>query len=349
MKTYDSMIDFLNSLDNSKITGEIQAAFIKAWDKIHGYGGGNSEIELSTMYPKIMVSVSGGADSDIVIDMIERIGYPLSTVHYVFYDTGLEFRATKEHLDSLEEKYGITIERRRAKVPVPLGVKKYGYPFLSKRVSDYIHRLQKHSFQWEDAPFEELYAKYPKCKVALRWWCNDWGEKSKMNIECNKWLKEFMVENPPDFPISDGCCFGAKKSTAHMVESELAPDLNIQGVRKAEGGTRSSAYTSCFDDVSCGTSLFRPVFWFKNEDKTSYEVAFEVQHSDCYQKYGLRRTGCSCCPFGKDFEAELAVAEKYEPNLYRAALHVFGKSYEYTRKYRDYREQREKESKSENH
>lgn len=85
MKTYDSMIDFLNSLDNSKITGEIQTAFIKAWDKIHGYGGGNSEIELSTMYPKIMVSVSGGADSDIVIDMIERIGYPLSTVQYVFF------------------------------------------------------------------------------------------------------------------------------------------------------------------------------------------------------------------------------------------------------------------------
>lgn len=64
---------------------------------------------------------------------------------------------------------------------------------------------------------------------------------------------------------------------------------------------------------------------------------------------GLHRTGCACCPFGRDFEAELAAAEKYEPNLYRAALHVFGKSYEYTRKYRNYREQREKESKNENH
>lgn len=69
MKTYDSMIDFLNSLDNSRITGEIQTAFIKAWDKIHGYDGGNSGTKPFTMYPKIMVSVSGGADSDIVIDM----------------------------------------------------------------------------------------------------------------------------------------------------------------------------------------------------------------------------------------------------------------------------------------
>lgn len=104
VKTYDSMLDFLNSIDNSMITGEIQTAFIKAWNKIHGYDGDGSEIKPFTMYPKIMVSVSGGADSDIVIDMIERIGHPLSTVHYVFYDTGLEFRATKEHLNFLEKK-----------------------------------------------------------------------------------------------------------------------------------------------------------------------------------------------------------------------------------------------------
>ena len=81
----------------------------------------------------------------------------------------------------------------------------------------------------------------------------------------------------------------------------------------------------------------------------AYEAAFNVTHSDCYLKYGLRRTGCACCPFGKDFEAELVAAEKYEPNLHRAALHVFGKSYEYTRKYREYQEQREKENKNENH
>ena len=349
MKTYESMTDFLDSLKDLPITFEIQTAFIKAWGKIHGYGNDGTGLKPFTMYPEIMVSVSGGSDSDIVIDMIERIGYPLSKVHYVFYDTGLEFQATKLHLDFLEQKYGITIERKRAKVPVPLGVKRYGYPFLSKRVSDYIHRLQKHGFQWEDKPFDELYAKYPKCKVALRWWCNDWGTKSKMNIEYNKWLKEFMIENPPDFPISDGCCFGAKKSTAHMVENEIRPDLNIQGVRKSEGGARSSAYTSCFDDVPCGTSLYRPVFWFKAADKNAYELSFGVEHSDCYRKYGLHRTGCSCCPFGKNFEDELSAAEKFEPNLHRAALHVFGKSYEYTRKYREYRQNREKESDNENH
>ena len=333
IESYDTLDDLLRSFEGKQITQAIGNAFIKAWSKIHGY-------DTFAQYDKIMVSVSGGSDSDILIDMIERIGYPKGEVVYVFYDTGLEFRATKEHLDYLEQKYGITIHRKRAKVPVPIGVKKKGYPFLSKRVSDCIHRLQRNKFRWEDKPFDVLYAEYPNCKAALRWWCNEWGENSKMNISFNRWLKEFMIENPPDFPISDGCCFGAKKATAHMVEAEINPDLSIQGVRKAEGGVRSTAYTSCFDKVFGGCDLFRPIFWFKKEDKAIYEKTFEIVHSDCYRKYGLRRTGCACCPFGQNFEEELRVASQYEPKLFQAANHVFGKSYEYTRKYKQYRERR---------
>lgn len=251
IQIFDSMTELLESVPKENMTFEMCDAFVKAWGKIHGYGGGKSEVHPFTMYPKIMVSVSGGADSDIVLDLVERIGYPLSEVHYAFFDTGLEFAATKRHLEYLEQKYGITIERYRAKIPVPLGVKKYGVPFLSKKISNNIQRLQKHGFKWEDKPFEELYAEYPRCKSALRWWCNQWGEKSKLNISNRKWLKEFMIANPPDFPISSGCCDGAKKGTAKMVEKIINPDLSIQGVRKAEGGIRSTAYKSCFDEI-CG-------------------------------------------------------------------------------------------------
>lgn len=267
IQIFDSMTELLESVPKENMTFEMCNAFVKAWVKIHGYGGGKSEVHPFTMYPKIMVSVSGGADSDIVLDLVERIGYPLSEVHYAFFDTGLEFAATKRHLEYLEQKYGITIERYRAKIPVPLGVKKYGVPFLSKKISNNIQRLQKHGFKWEDKPFEELYAEYPRCKSALRWWCNQWGEKSKLNISNRKWLKEFMIANPPDFPISSGCCDGAKKGTAKMVEKIINPDLSIQGVRKAEGGIRSTAYKSCFDEICGEADQFRPIFWFKKDDK----------------------------------------------------------------------------------
>lgn len=128
MKKYDKIMGFLDDISGLPITEEIQNAFIKAWGKIHGY-----QIEGKppfTMYPVIMVSVSGGADSDVMMDMIERIGYPLSKVHYVFFDTGIEFAATKEHLKFLESKYGVEIERYRAKVPVPMGVKKIRCSFF---------------------------------------------------------------------------------------------------------------------------------------------------------------------------------------------------------------------------
>ena len=100
-------------------------AFVKAWGKIHGYGGGKSEVHPFTMYPKIMVSVSGGADSDIVLDLVERIGYPLSEVHYAFFDTGLEFAATKRHLEYLE----LRLNAIGLKFRFPLALKNMGFPF----------------------------------------------------------------------------------------------------------------------------------------------------------------------------------------------------------------------------
>lgn len=332
MKTYDNLDELLGSFSKDQMTEKIVNAFVIAWPKIHGHKGVDGSFEAYTKYPVINVSISGGADSDIMLDMIERIGYPLSEVRYHFFDTGLEFKATKEHLEFLEKRYGITIERHRAKVPVPIGVKKYGYPFLSKRVSEYIERLQKHGFKWEDRPFEELYAEYPHCKAALRWWCNAWGEGSKMGIDHQPYLKDFLIANPPEIPISPRCCDGAKKAKAHELEKEA--DLNCVGVRKAEGGARSTGYHNCFTEYTADADQFRPIFWFENEDKEAYEAAFFVIHSDCYTLYGLKRTGCACCPFGKRFEDELQAAEIFEPQLYLAATNVFGPSYDYTRKYR---------------
>lgn len=295
-----------------------------------------TEDQLST-YKKILVPISGGSDSDIMLDLIERLGYAGEVV-YVFYNTGLEYQATRDHIKELEDKYGITILERPAKVPIPVSCKKYGQPFLSKKVSDYIERLQRHNFCWTDESFDVLYARYPRCRAALRWWCNCFGldgGESRFNISRHKWLKEFMTANPPDFRISPKCCDGAKKSVGDGVISELSPDLLMVGVRKAEGGARATAYTSCFSPPSdTMIAQFRPLFYWVNADKAAYEAHCGVCHSDCYTVYGLKRTGCACCPFGRDFEDELAVAERYEPLLAIAANNIFGESYAYTRRYR---------------
>lgn len=111
--------------------------------------------------------------------------------------------------------------------------------------------------------------------------------------------------------------------------------LDIFGVRKAEGGARVR-YGNCFDE-SDKYDNYRPLFWYKDSDKEDYEKAYGIVHSKCYTEYGLKRTGCCGCPYGRDFENELDVIEKYEPKLYKAVTNIFKDSYEYTRKYVEFR------------
>jgi len=298
-------------------------------------------------YENIVVAVSGGADSDIIVDIISKIKLlSYQSVRYVWFDTSLEYDATKKHLDFLEEKYGIKIERIRAKKTVPIATREFGQPFLNKYVSEMIKRLQKHNFKWQEKDFDALYEEYPDCKIALKWWCNDnivskKGNKSSFNISNNKWLKEFIIQNPPNFKISNKCCTYAKKNPMHEFVKENQIDLVVTGIRKAEGGSRKMAYKSCWNNIGKNNHSYMPILFYKDNDKEEYEMEYQILHSDCYTKYGLKRTGCAGCPFGRNFEFELSVVEKYEPMLAKAIKNIFKDSYEYTRMYNEFKKFKE--------
>lgn len=274
-------------------------------------------------------------------------------IDYVWFDTGLEYQATKDHLKFLESRYRIVIKPYKAIKPIPISCKTYGQPFISKFVSEMIQRLQRHDFKWQeesDASFEALCEKYPNCsKIALKWWCNEQpnlGERPSMfNIARNKWLKEFMIEHPPTFKISNKCCTYAKKNVAHKMIKDGGFDLNVVGVRKSEGGIRSSKYKNCFDEKDENADDYRPLFWYKDSDKVDYEQAFYIVHSECYRTYGLTRTGCAGCCYNRNFEDELEIIKQYEPKLFVAVNNIFGDSYEYTRKYRQFCQAKNEENK----
>lgn len=293
----------------------------------------------SPLYETILCSISGGSDSDVMLDLISRVDLN-KKVKYVWFNTGLEYQATKDHLDYLEKKYNIEIIRERAIKPIPLTCKEYGQPFLNKHVSEMIYRLQKHNFKWEDKPLDELLKEYPKCKSALRWWTNDKPIKanghSMFNINYNRYLKEFIIANPPDFKISSKCCNYAKKDVSKQLIKKYNVDLVIIGVRRAKGGLRATRYTSCYSIKDNNVDNYRPLYWYIDDTKERYEKKFNILHSECYTKYGFRRTGCCCCPYGRGLEDELEVTRIYEPNLYKAVCNVFKDSYAYTRKYREF-------------
>lgn len=285
-------------------------------------------------YHKIVCTISGGADSDIMLDICWKCDKD-NKIDYVWFDTGLEYQATKDHLKYLESRYNIEIKTFKAIKPIPLTCKQNGQPFISKFVSDYISRLQKHNFQWEDKSFEELYQKYPHCKSALQWWCN-YNRSDNFNIRKNKWLKEFILKNPPTFLVSDRCCKYAKKDLIHNLIKEYKYDLNITGIRKSEGGIRKTSYKNCFDEHVGGCDNYRPLFWYNNSDKEEYDNKNNIIHSNCYLQYGMKRTGCTGCPFGRNFENELDIIQTYEPKLFVAVNNIFKDSYGYTRQYREF-------------
>lgn len=289
-----------------------------------------------------LVSVSGGADSDCMLDLVEHVRrvQPIK-VTYIFFNTGTEYVATKRHLDYLEQRYGIEILRYKAEKSIPLSVREYGQPFISKYVSEQMYRLQRWGFMWEDEPYEVLVERYQNCSSALKWWTNGWtnieGVPGYFDIGRNKCLKEFIVENPPQFRISAKCCTYAKKRVGLAASKELGADVQLVGVRKAEGGVRS-ARNVCYFKKDRGPDLYHPIYWFTRHDKEDYCRLFDVRHSDCYTTWGFARTGCVGCPFNRNVQQELEVAGAYEPRMVNAVKRVFHDSYEYTMAYRRFRD-----------
>lgn len=284
----------------------------------------------------VRVAYSGGADSDTVMWLLRWLGYDITGV---IYDTGLEYDATWNHVEYMRSE-GFKIERIKARRPIPTSQHKYGHAFVSKKVADMLQRLQKHEFDFQNhgnLSFEELMELYPNTKSALRWWTNNHISK-RDNISWNIHLKEFLIEYGLPFKVSGMCCDGAKKLPIKEYTKENNIDLMILGIRRAEGGARASAYKGCFVPKRHYTyDMYFPLFWWKDSEKEIFDSVMAIKHSDTYEKYGLKRTGCAGCPFGRNFEDELDVIDKFEPKLSRGIRNIFGEAYDWTREFNAYK------------
>ncbi len=289
--------------------------------------------EVLNGYNNAALSISGGADSDIMLDLILRTvdKYNIDIkLYFVFVDTGLEYKATKEHIKYLENRYNIKIDIIKPVLSIPLSVKKYGVPFVSKRVSDYISRLQKYNFDFNTDSFEVNYKKYPHCKAALRWYTNNFG--GRYDIKYNKMLREFLIDHAIP-KVSKKCCDISKKEPLNRYHKENNIELSIQGLRRFEKGGRENI-KSCWNTKE---NKFYPVLWFTDSTKEEYEHYYNITHSKCYMVYGLKRTGCVGCPFSMNYEKELNIVLKHEPQLYKACINVFKNAYEIKALYNNYK------------
>lgn len=312
-------------------------------------------------HPNAICSYSGGSDSDILIDLIEttrKMLPSLPPVKYVFFNTGLEMKAIKDHVKETAEKYGVEIMEARPDVNIVLATRRYGIPFVSKIMSAGLSEWQKKGVplsiadeydQAEDkqAKRQELRERYPKCESVINFLCccNSAGEPRpdiQLVINSSKYMRDFINECPPDFQISAKCCDYCKKNIAHKVQKGY--EMIITGERRDEGGMRSvprkDNTTLCFTETASGQYRLRPLYYVSDKDKEWYKKTYGIRYSDAYEVYGLTRTGCCGCPISYKAVDDLKLIGKYEPNLEKAAWNVFGKSYLYRQKYNEYKNRR---------
>jgi len=207
-------------------------------------------------HPKAICSYSGGADSDILIDLIEQTRkiFHLPPIKYVFFNTGLEMKATKDHVKATAEKYNVEIEEQRPKISIVTASRTYGIPFVSKIMSAGLSEWQKKGVpltiaqEYEQASDKaakraELKERYPKCESLINFLCccNAAGEPRpniQLVINSSKYMRDFIGECPPDFPISAKCCDCCKKQVAHRVQKGY--EMIITGERRAASGGRNA-------------------------------------------------------------------------------------------------------------
>lgn len=312
-------------------------------------------------HPNAICSYSGGADSDIMIDLIEtarKIRSTLPKVKYVFFNTGLEMKATKDHVKETAKKYGVEIEEVRPTITIVQATRKHGQPFVSKIMSQGLEEWQKkkiplsiadeyNNAEDKAAKRRELRERFPKCESVINFLCccNAAGEPRpdiQLVINSSKYMLDFIREYPPGFQISAKCCDYCKKQVAHRIQKYY--EMIITGERRDEGGMRSVPRKDntalCFGGTASGQYRLRPLYYVSDKDKAWYKETYNIRYSDAYEVYGLTRTGCCGCPISYKAVDDLEKIGRYEPNVVKAVWNIFGDSYRYRKQYIEYKARR---------
>lgn len=96
---------------------------IRSWIEEYGVDG-------------VYVSFSGGKDSTVLLDIVRKL-YP--DVLAVYVDTGLEYPEIREFVKSFDN-----VEWLKPKKNFRQVITEYGYPFISKEVSDKVQGARRY-------------------------------------------------------------------------------------------------------------------------------------------------------------------------------------------------------------
>ena len=277
----------------------------------------------------VYVSFSGGKDSTVLKHIVDSM---YDDVPSLFVNTGLEYPEIQKFAMSQKNVVTVRPEMRFDEV-----IKKYGYPVVSKEVSQTVYEAKR-----SHADSKLKTARMKKLNGEL---LDKNGNKSTYN--CEKW--KFMLDAPYD--ISDRCCAVMKKKPAKRYSKDTGRKP-IVGTLASESRLRNQQW------VRYGCNAFekkepssQPLSFWTEQDILRYIKQFDVPYCSVYGEIvpvddgeqfegqlttfdvlndydgtllkttGCDRTGCIFCMFGCHLEKE--------PNRFQRLKETHPRQYEY--------------------
>lgn len=255
----------------------------------------------------VFVSFSGGKDSTVLLDLVRRV---CADIPAVFVDTGLEYPENREFVKGFSN-----IEWLRPKYPFFEIIEKYGYPVISKEVSNVIdgarkgqqHRIKRINGELLDSN----------------------GNISIFNCPQYKYL----LDAP--FKISDKCCYHMKKAPVYSYEHRTGRKGFI-GTMASESLLRLQGWLAAgCNAFESKRPISRPMSFWTQQDVLMYLKVTGIKYSPIYGDIietntkngtkltttGVTRSGCMFCMFG--------VQHDKIPNRFQKMQITHPKQYDY--------------------
>lgn len=257
---------------------------------------------------QVFCSFSGGKDSTVLLDLARR-AYP--DIPAVFVDTGLEYPELREFVRTKDN-----VTWLRPRYPFFQIIERYGYPVISKEVSNVIYGARKGQ-QYRMARLNgELLDKN--------------GKKSQFNCENYRYL----LDAP--FAISDKCCYHMKKAPIHKYE-RLTGRKPIIGTMACESKLRLQSWLKAeCNGFESSRPTSQPLSFWLEKDILQYLKFSGIPYAPIYGDIveqvnkkgspiltttGVARSGCMFCMYGVHLEPQ--------PNRFQRMELTHPKQYDY--------------------